>query len=531
MSQLPGTPSVSRRNLLRGGVVLGALGATGTLPAVAAQASGGQGFGGQVFGDRPAFTSGVQSADVTSRGGLIWARADRAAEMVVEVSTRPDFKSVRRAGVRKLTAARDFTGVVELNGLPAGSEVYYRVRLNAADNPSRAGATLTGRLNTAPEKPSDVSFVWTGDVAGQGWGINPEFGGMKIFEAMRKVRPDFALSSGDNIYADGPLAETVALPDGSVWRNLVVPEKLKVAETLAEYRGNFRYNLLDENFKRLNSEVSWIYQWDDHETVNNWYPGEILNDARYTEKRVDVLAANARRAFLEYAPISTASPDGGGRIYRKISYGPTLDVFVLDMRSYKNPNNQAQRDPAGAAILGAEQSQWLIRELDRSKATWKVIAADLPIGLIVPDGADVEAVAQGDGGAPLGREVEIARVLSSIKKNKVRNTVWITADVHYTAAHHYSPDRAAFKDFDPFWEFVAGPANAGTFGPNTLESTFGPEAVFVKAPPAGQVNLSPKSGLQFFGRIAIDGSSRALTVELVDLAGTVVWSKRLPAAR
>ncbi len=42
-----------------------------------------------------------------------------------------------------------------------------------------------------------------------------------------------------------------------------------------------------------------INQWDDHEVTNNWYPGEILDDARYTEKRVDVLAARARQAFYE----------------------------------------------------------------------------------------------------------------------------------------------------------------------------------------------------------------------------------------
>ena len=29
-----------------------------------------------------------------------------------------------------------------------------------------------------------------------------------------------------------------------------------------------------------------------------------------------------------------------GRIYRKISYGPLLDVFLLDMRSYRGPNDE-----------------------------------------------------------------------------------------------------------------------------------------------------------------------------------------------
>ena len=44
--------------------------------------------------------------------------------------------------------------------------------------------------------------------------------------------------------------------------------------------------------------------WDDHEVKNNWYPGMSLDaDERYTVKDSRVLAANARRAFLEYSPI------------------------------------------------------------------------------------------------------------------------------------------------------------------------------------------------------------------------------------
>ncbi|WP_280302299.1 alkaline phosphatase D family protein [Nocardia abscessus] len=41
------------------------------------------------------------------------------------------------------------------------------------------------------------------------------------------------------------------------------------------------------------------------------------------------------------------------------------------------------------------------------------------------------------------------------------DVVWLTADVHYTAAHRYSPERAVFTEFDEFWEFVSGPLNAG----------------------------------------------------------------------
>ena len=101
--------------------------------------------------------------------------------------------------------------------------------------------------------------------------------------------------------------------------------------------------------------------------------------------------------------------------------------------------------------------------------------------------------------------------------------------MHYCAAHYYSPATAAFRDFDAFWEFVAGPLNAGTFGPNTMDGTFGPQVVFVKAPPTGQANLSPYSGYQFFGEVNIDAQSRNMTVDLRDINGLSVFSKTLHA--
>jgi alkaline phosphatase D len=116
-----------------------------------------------------------------------------------------------------------------------------------------------------------------------------------------------------------------------------------------------------------------------------------------------------------------------------------------------------------------------------------------------------------------------------LKQRRVPNVVWLTADVHYCAAHYYDPNRAAFRNFDGFWEFVAGPLNAGSFGPNTLDGTFGPQVVFVKAPPPGQSNLSPYSGLQFFGEVNIDAASRVMTVDLRDINGTSVLSKTLQA--
>ena len=106
--------------------------------------------------------------------------------------------------------------------------------------------------------------------------------------------------------------------------------------------------------------------------------------------------------------------------------------------------------------------KWFKRELLASRATWKIVAAGLPVAMI-----GAEAKAQSEDGR-LGGNSEIADLLAFIKRASVTNLVWITADMHYTAAHLYHPNRARFQDFDPFWEFVSGPLHAGTWAPAPL---------------------------------------------------------------
>ncbi|GAB3924581.1 hypothetical protein GCM10011575_03810 [Microlunatus endophyticus] len=209
--------------------------------------------------------------------------------MLVEVALDPEFRHARRIPGSPLLASADFTGKTLIDGLPAGSDVYYRITPLGDGDHDRAGQQLTGHFRTVARARRDISFVWSGDLGGQGWGIDVDRGGYKIFEAMRKLSPDFYLCNGDNIYADDPIEATQVMHNGQTWKNLVTEEKSKVAETLDEYRGNYKYNLMDENLKRFYAEVGQIQQWDDHETHNNWYPGEILDDPLYTEKRTDVL--------------------------------------------------------------------------------------------------------------------------------------------------------------------------------------------------------------------------------------------------
>lgn len=253
-------PVVNRRHLLAGSAGALVLGAAAPASARSAPAQTRR---------RLTMPSGVQTGDVTTRSGVLWARASGEGRLMARLD------SGRRRGVVRgpwATPGTDFTARIDLDGLAPGRE--YDAELWFESPNGTVGEVRHARFSTASVHPAATSFVWTGDTAGQGWGINPDLGGMTTYATMHATRPDFFIHAGDTIYADGPLAETVTEPDGQVWRNLVTPEVSKVAESLEEFRGRHRYNLMDHNIRSFYADVPVISQWDDHETHNNWFPGQ-----------------------------------------------------------------------------------------------------------------------------------------------------------------------------------------------------------------------------------------------------------------
>jgi len=482
---------------------------------------------------RPDIVGGVASGDVTHDSAMIWSAANRGARMLVEWSISESMSDAKRVVGPDAVSRSGYTAKLDLRGLPPDTQIFYKVAFESLDDFSLS-APATGSFRTAPapdraEPKRDVTVAWSGDTAGQGWGIDPARGGMPIYSAIAAKRPDVFIHSGDTIYADVVIPNEIALPDGTVWKNITTPGKSKPAEMLADFRANHAYNLLTPSVRDFNAAVPIIAQWDDHEVRNNWYPGQIIDDAKYTEHDVNVLAERARQAFLEYMPIRPNEKDAQ-RIFRAYRHGPLLDIFMLDERSYRGPNTpNVQTKPERAAeFLGPPQLEWIKKSLAESKATWKLIASDMPLSCISKDGPkNYEAWANGEPGAPLGRELELANLLTFIKQNQIRNVVFVTADVHYAANIHYHPDRAAFKAFDPFWEFVTGPLHAGGFGPNALDKTFGPEYRWKSTP--SKPAIGPGHGYGHFGMIQIDANSRAMTVTQHDIGGKEIGRQEIQA--
>ena len=395
-------------------------------------------------------THGVQAGDVQDDRAIVWARCSEPARMIVEWATTAAFTNPHKVAGPVVGPTTDYTGWVALLNLPAGQTITYRIRFEREADRG-ASAWALGRFQLP--HPTKFRFVWTGDTCGQGYGRNPEWGGLLGYKALREASPAFFLNSGDLIYADNPILPEQRTLDGRVWRNLSNERVARVAQELDDFRARFAYNLEDEHVRALAAEVPVIAQWDDHETHNDWWPQQLLDDDRFTlERNASVLAARALRALREWVPI------GGPTLHRVIHYGPLLDVIVVDLRSFRTPNDGNRGDTG--AMLGARQAAWLVDALARSTARWKVVACDQPLA--------------------------------------------------------------------PFWEFVAGPIHAGTFGPNALDPTFGPELKFQWAPPPGTGNLAPWDGLQSFG--TVDVTTDALHVALVGIDGKPRFAVDLPFA-
>jgi alkaline phosphatase D len=466
----------------------------------------------------PAVTHGVQSGEVGGGRALVWARCSEPARMIVEWDTTPAFTRARTIAGPVVTPETDHTATVALDGLPDAQTIAYRIRFER-EAARGTSAWTAGRFATP--RADRLRVAWTGDTCGQGYGRNPEWGGLRGFAAIREAQPSLFLNSGDLIYADNPILAEQKTPDGRIWRNVTNERVARVAQELDDFRARFAYSAEDEHVRALAAEVPVIAQWDDHETHNNWWPGQQLADDRYTKERdATKLAALALRATFEWNPIPR------GPVHRVIHHGPLLDVFVLDLRSFRTPNsaNLAEAD----AMMGAAQLQWLIAELAASRARWKLIACDQPISLVIGDDDRHEGYANAAPGPARGRERELATLLGELHARAIKNVVWVTADVHYAAAHRYDPARGQIGPFQPFWEFVAGPIHAGTFGPEVLDPTLGAEAVFQWVPPPGTGNLAPWDGLQSFG--TIDVAPDALAIQLVGIDGKVRHRVELPFA-
>ena len=286
-----------------------------------------------------------------------------------------------------VTSTTDYTISVKATGLT--SSTVYNFNATCVGSSTTSSVTASFKTANAETSTAPIKFVWAADLAGQGWCRWPGLtvktianttivGGYPIFQTMQSFNPDFAVFQGDMIYADGPCNEQALMAEelgGAIWYNN--PTKPFYAVSLSEFRYNWKYNHGDEKFQNFLAKTPIFVQWDDHEVTNNWYPSEIIGPPNYpANTAVDNMVINARRSFYEFNPIM---PDQ--LIYRAQKFGQHLEVFFVDMRSYRDSNVLAS-NKGNVAMMGPTQLTWLLNALRASTATWKILSMHDPISII-----------------------------------------------------------------------------------------------------------------------------------------------------
>jgi alkaline phosphatase D len=418
----------------------------------------------------------VTVGEVTSSSAVVWVRGSGPGNIRITYGAEGTPPVTR---VVPLDASADFTAKIPLGPLTPATRYRYRLI---------QGRTVEGEFLTAPPagEMKPVSFLWSGDLGSRNRCRHLKEG-YPIFQAMARLRPDFFLFVGDTIYAD----HRCAGPDR-------VPGYDFAAKTLNEYRAKHRYNRSDPAVQAFFRATSVYAIWDDHE-VRNDFAGSI-----------DPLMPLGRRAFLDYWPILPPAEEAG-RLYRKVRWGKLVELFILDTRQYRSPN--AETDGPSKTMLGPAQRRWLVEGVAGSAAAWKVVVSS--VSLSIPTGRDARdswtnANLLGIPEPGAGFAAERTAILKAFHERKVKNLLWVVADVHHAELIRHAP----WPGF-AFHELVAGPLSAVPGRPRPLDQGLQPSSLFAHG------------GEETFGSVAVDPTG--LTVTFYDRSGQALFSRKLPA--
>ena len=380
--------------------------------------------------------------DVTPDGAMVWLRAEPGSRVFLQYGKDPSLGDLSSIGPFSVEKNADNTALIRLENLEPATAYYYRAAV-ADKQPGYVARFITA---PKPQDPAIVSFCFSGDT-------RESYQPFTVMDVIRARRPDFFLHLGDTIYAD----------------------RGGTAHRLSDFWAKYRANRADAWSQFCLAETSAYVVWDDHEVEDNYLPGNPL-------------ASAGRKAFLDYWPIRR-HPDEPERIYRSFRWGQALELFLLDVRQY--------RDPKRGTMLGQAQKQWLLEQVARSQAIFKFIATAVPMAGGGTDRWD-------------GYPTERAEILRYLKDKKISGVVFLSADLHCAAITRI-PQSNGLKNIiaGP----LAAPLNRITNGTTRRYEFFSAE------------NFN-------FAKITVDPKARPLhaRVEFIDQDNLVFYSTKIMPA-
>jgi alkaline phosphatase D len=387
------------------------------------------------------FALGIASGYPHPAGMTLWTRlaprplegggmSGGAFEVQWEVAADDGFRTVAAHGKAIASAAWAHSVHVDVTGLQPARRYWYRFRAGGAVSP-------VGRTSTAPAPDAHAQRLRVAFASCQQY----EQGYFTAYRHMAREDLDLVVHLGDYIY------------ESSWGRNLVRAHGSDQPVTLDEYRARHALYKSDEDLRAAHAAFPWIVTWDDHEVQNDY-----ANDRSQNLDPPDAFLrrrAAAYQAYYEHMPLPAwARPNGAHmRLHTTVAYGQLATFFVLDDRQYRSPQVCArpgrggstvvreelcpERVDAALTMLGRQQEQWLDEGFGRTRGAWNVIAQQTLMAQAARrPGVGREYWTDGWDGYPRARE----RLLESVARQRVRNPLVLSGDVHMSAIADLKPD-------------------------------------------------------------------------------------------
>ncbi|MCC3769776.1 alkaline phosphatase [Streptomyces sp. UNOC14_S4] len=424
-------------------------------------------------GPRPAFLHGVASGDPLPDGILLWTRVTPTPDAVPGSGTGPDvevgwevaedesFGKVVARGTVTATATSDHTVKADVRGLRAATAYWFRFAADGVRSP-------TARTRTAPGHDVAAPGLRFGVVSCANW-ESGHFSAYRHLAARRDL--DAVLHLGDYIYeyksGEYPAAKYVVRPHKPTHEIV----------TLADYRTRHGHYKTDADLQALHHAHPVVAIWDDHEFADDAWSGGAGNHTPGAEGDWSERMAAAKRAYFEWMPVR---PSVEGTTYRRLRFGKLADLHLLDLRSFRSQQvrkGSGKVDDPERTITGRAQLDWLKAGLASSDTTWRLIGnpvmmapvafGALPSHLLeplakllgLPTGGLAVNTDQWDGYTDDRREL-----LAHLSDHGVRNTVFLTGDIHMAWANDVPKTAATYPLSSPVaTEFVVTSVTADNF--------------------------------------------------------------------
>ncbi|GAA4550248.1 alkaline phosphatase D family protein [Streptomyces collinus] len=401
----------------------------------------------------PAFLHGVASGDPLPDGVLLWTRVTPVPEAIPGSGAGPDtevswtvaedkaFTTVVAKGSTTATAASDHTVKADIRGLKPGTDYWFRFSAGGTDSPA-------ARTRTAPAHDAAVTGLRFGVVSCANW----EAGWFSPYRHLAaRGDLDAWLHLGDYIYEYGTGEYGTR---GKVVRPHAPAHEIV---TLADYRTRHARYKTDPDLQALHAAAPVVAIWDDHEFANDAWPGGAENHTEGAEGTWSARQAAAKQAYFEWMPVRTAI---AGTTYRRLRFGKLADLSLLDLRSFRSQQvkvGNGEVDDPDRTLTGRAQLDWLKAGLTSSDTTWRLVGnsvmiSPFAIGSLSADllkplakllGLPQEGLAlntdQWDGYTDDRREI-----LAHLRTNAIRNTVFLTGDIHMAWANDVPVDAGTY---------------------------------------------------------------------------------------